>query len=93
MRPSELPPEFSDDVLMRRPPFLPYYIAAFLAVFVLRRRAPDLPRPYKAVGYPVATLVVLMGSVGFLIAGAYALASRSRRSRMPQHAPEPELMP
>ena len=60
-----------------------------------------------------ATLVVLMGSVGFLIAGivedrragvmallflslcipAYALASRSRRSRMPQLAPEPELMP
>ena len=45
-----------------------YYIAAFLAVFVLRRRSPDLPRPYKAFGYPVATFVVLVGSVGFLIA-------------------------
>jgi APA family basic amino acid/polyamine antiporter len=90
-----------------------YYIAAFLAVFVLRRRAPDVPRPYKALGYPVSTFVVLVGSVGFLITGivedwrsaamallflslcipAYVLASRSRRTRMPDFAPEPKLMP
>ena len=48
---------------------LVYYIAAFLAVFILRRRAPDVPRPYKAFGYPISTFVVLAGSVGFLIAG------------------------
>jgi APA family basic amino acid/polyamine antiporter len=86
-----------------------YYIAAFLAVFVLRRRSADVPRPYRAFGYPVATFVVLIGSVGFLIAGivadwrsgvmallflslcipAYALASRSRRARMPELSPEP----
>jgi APA family basic amino acid/polyamine antiporter len=90
-----------------------YYIAAFLAVFVLRRRAPDVPRPYKAFGYPVSTFVVLVGSVGFLLAGivedwrsgvmallflslcipAYAFASRSRRARMPEFAPAPELIP
>jgi APA family basic amino acid/polyamine antiporter len=90
-----------------------YYIAAFLAVFVLRRRAPEVPRPYRAFGYPVATFVVLVGSVGFLISAiiedwrsglmallflslcipAYALASRSRRARMPAFAPEPQLMP
>jgi basic amino acid/polyamine antiporter, APA family len=46
-----------------------YYIAAFLAVFILRRRSADVPRPYKAFGYPVSTSVVLIGSVGFLIAG------------------------
>ncbi|HEY2683109.1 MAG TPA: APC family permease [Steroidobacteraceae bacterium] len=45
-----------------------YYIAAFLAVFVLRRRSPETPRPYRAFGYPVSTFVVLAGSVGFLIA-------------------------
>jgi basic amino acid/polyamine antiporter, APA family len=45
-----------------------YYIAAFLAVFVLRHRLPDAPRPYKAFGYPVSTFVVLVGSVGFLLA-------------------------
>jgi len=89
-----------------------YYIAAFLAVFILRRRLADLPRPYKAFGYPVSTSVVLIGSVGFLIANiiedwrpgvmallflslcipAYALASRSRRARVSEFAPEPELM-
>ena len=45
-----------------------YYIAAFLAVFVLRHRAPDAPRPYRAFGYPIATFAVLVGSMGFLVA-------------------------
>jgi APA family basic amino acid/polyamine antiporter len=45
-----------------------YYIAAFLAVFVLRRRAPDTPRPYRAFGYPVSTGIALLGSVAFLAA-------------------------
>ena len=86
-----------------------YYIAAFLAVFILRHRSADVPRPYKAFGYPVATSVVLIGSVGFLIADivedwrsgamallflslcipAYALAARSRRTRMAEFASEP----
>lgn len=46
-----------------------YYTAAFLAVFVLRRRLPEAQRPYKAFGYPATTFVVLLGSVGFLIFG------------------------
>ncbi len=46
-----------------------YYTAAFLAVFVLRRRLPGAQRPYKAFGYPATTFVVLLGSVGFLIFG------------------------
>jgi APA family basic amino acid/polyamine antiporter len=45
-----------------------YYIAAFLAVLVLRHRAPQVPRPYRAFGYPVTTCVVLLGSIGFLAA-------------------------
>jgi APA family basic amino acid/polyamine antiporter len=48
--------------------FLIYYIAAFLAVFVLRYRFPNLPRPYKALGYPFSTAIVLTGSIAFLIA-------------------------
>lgn len=44
-----------------------YYIAAFLAVFTLRRRLPQASRPYRAFGYPVSTLVVLTGSVIFLV--------------------------
>jgi len=48
--------------------FLIYYSAAFLAVFVLRYRLPNLARPYKAFGYPVSTAIVLIGSIAFLIA-------------------------
>lgn len=48
--------------------FLIYYSSAFLAVFVLRYREPDEPRPYRAFGYPGSTGIVLIGSVAFLIA-------------------------
>ena len=48
--------------------FLVYYVSAFLAVFVLRYREPDLQRPYRAFGYPLTTAVVLVSSVAFLVA-------------------------
>jgi APA family basic amino acid/polyamine antiporter len=38
----------------------------FLSVFVLRRREPDTPRPYRAWGYPVTTALALGGSIAFL---------------------------
>ena len=47
--------------------FLLTYSSTFLAVFVLRRREPLLPRPFRAVGYPLSTAIVLLGSVAFLI--------------------------
>ncbi len=48
--------------------FMLLYISAYCAVFVLRRREPTLPRPFRAVGFPVTTAVVLLGSVSFLVA-------------------------
>ncbi|MGA2399679.1 MAG: APC family permease [Steroidobacteraceae bacterium] len=48
--------------------FLVNYISAYAALFVLRRREPGLPRPYRALGYPYTTAVVLVGSVLALIA-------------------------
>jgi len=48
--------------------FLLYYVSAFLAVFVLRRKEPGLPRPYKALGYPFSTAVVLLGAAALLVA-------------------------
>jgi APA family basic amino acid/polyamine antiporter len=48
--------------------FLVLYVSAFLAVFVLRYRSPALQRPYKALGYPFSTAIVLIGSIAFLIA-------------------------
>jgi APA family basic amino acid/polyamine antiporter len=48
--------------------FLVCYVSAFLAVFALRRSEPSLARPYRALGYPFSTAVVLLGSVVFLVA-------------------------
>ena len=48
------------------------YISAYAAVFVLRRREPALPRPYRAFGFPYSTVVVLLGSVLFLVAAVAA---------------------
>ncbi len=47
--------------------FVLNYTSGFLAVFILRRTEPDLPRPFKAWGYPWTTLIVLFGSILFLI--------------------------
>ena len=44
------------------------YVFVFLSVFVLRYKAPDMLRPYQAWGYPLSTLVVLLGSLAFLAA-------------------------
>ncbi|GAB3330457.1 amino acid permease [Larkinella ripae] len=39
-----------------------FYMLTIAGIFVLRRRLPDAPRPYKAVGYPVLpVLYILMG--------------------------------
>jgi APA family basic amino acid/polyamine antiporter len=51
--------------------FVTNYMIAFLSVFVLRRREPDAPRPYRAWGYPWTTGAALVGSVAFLV-GAVA---------------------
>ncbi|MDC0673842.1 APC family permease [Nannocystis radixulma] len=45
----------------------PFYALSVAAVFVLRRKRPDLPRPYKTFGYPVVPLLFLAASV-FLLA-------------------------
>lgn len=37
-----------------------FYSMAVGAVFVLRRKLPDLPRPYKTLGYPVTPALYLM---------------------------------
>jgi APA family basic amino acid/polyamine antiporter len=50
--------------------FIVIYAISFLAVIVMRRKEPDLPRPFRAWGYPWSTLVVLFGSTAFLVAAA-----------------------
>lgn len=42
------------------------YAGAFVSLLVLRRREPDLPRPFRSWGYPWTTVAVLAGAVIFL---------------------------
>jgi len=44
-----------------------FWIAAAAAVFTLRRKRPDLPRPYKTWGYPVVPSLFILASLGILI--------------------------
>lgn len=46
-----------------------FYILTIAGVFILRRRRPDMPRPYRAVGYPVlpAAYLVLAGLIEVLL--------------------------
>lgn len=57
--------------------FVANYILAFAAVFVLRRREPETPRPYRAWGYPWTTALAIAGSAAFL---AGAVASDTKNS-------------
>ena len=44
----------------------PFYALTVAAVFVLRRRRPELPRPYRAWGYPVVPALFLLASAGMV---------------------------
>jgi len=57
--------------------FVANYAASYAALLVLRRTAPELPRPFRAWGYPWSTLLVLAGSLLFL---AWAVKSDIRNS-------------
>jgi basic amino acid/polyamine antiporter, APA family len=46
--------------------FVANYTISFISIFVLRRREPDKPRPYRAWGYPWTTALALLGSVAFI---------------------------
>ena len=48
--------------------FVLNYVAGYAALFVLRQREPDLPRPFRVPGYPVTPALVLLGSLAFLVA-------------------------
>ena len=57
--------------------FVANYTLSFTSLFVLRRRQPESPRPYRAIGHPFTTALALIASVAFLIG---AIASDTRNS-------------
>jgi basic amino acid/polyamine antiporter, APA family len=44
-----------------------FYALTALAVVVLRRTRPNVPRPYRVFGYPFVPLIFVLGSVWFLV--------------------------
>jgi APA family basic amino acid/polyamine antiporter len=47
--------------------FVANYTLTYSSLFILRKKEPNMPRPYKAWGYPYTTAIALIGSVLFLI--------------------------
>lgn len=47
--------------------FVLNYLSAYVALFALRRREPDVPRPFRVPGYPWTPGIVLVGSVLFVV--------------------------
>jgi APA family basic amino acid/polyamine antiporter len=60
--------------------FVASYTLSFSSVFVLRRREPDAPRPFRAWGYPWTTGVALAVSIAFLALSVYGDQENSLRS-------------
>jgi len=51
--------------------FVANYTLSFISMLVLRGREPDMPRPYRAWGYPWTTVIALIGSLLFLAGAAF----------------------
>lgn len=67
---------FVDTLIYTAAAVYAFYLATSVAVLVLRRREPSVPRPYKVTAYPVPTLVFCAVCL-FLIQGAVAYRPRT----------------
>jgi APA family basic amino acid/polyamine antiporter len=45
----------------------PFYALGVAAIYRLRRERPDLPRPYRVVGYPVVPAVFIASVTAFVV--------------------------
>jgi APA family basic amino acid/polyamine antiporter len=52
-----------------------FYALSAAAVIVLRRKEPELPRPYRTWGYPVTPIVFILFA-GYLIGNAFVETPR-----------------
>jgi amino acid transporter len=44
----------------------PFYALAVIGVFILRKKRPDLERPYRTIGYPLVPVMFLLGALFLL---------------------------
>lgn len=42
-----------------------FYLLSIGVLFILRKKRPDLHRPYKVIGYPVVPIIGVLGGSGF----------------------------
>jgi len=52
--------------------FVANYTLSFISLFRLRAKEPEMPRPYRAWGYPWTTAIALVSSIAFLIGAVFA---------------------
>jgi APA family basic amino acid/polyamine antiporter len=45
----------------------PFYAVGVAAIYRLRRDRPDLPRPYRAIGYPVVPAIFILSVAAFVV--------------------------
>jgi hypothetical protein len=48
-----------------------FYVLTLIGIFVLRKKRPDIPRPYKAFGYPVLPAIYIILAIAFCIGLVY----------------------
>lgn len=48
-----------------------FYILTIIGIFVLRKKKPEIPRPYKAFGYPVLPLIYIILALAFCVGLVY----------------------
>src|SRR5690606_6644286 len=44
-----------------------FYVLTIIAIFVLRVQKPDIPRPYKAFGYPLLPAIYILMGISFCV--------------------------
>jgi APA family basic amino acid/polyamine antiporter len=44
-----------------------FFTLTILAIFILRKKQPDIPRPYKAFGYPVIPAIYILTTTAIMI--------------------------
>uniref|UniRef100_UPI003F6A350C APC family permease n=1 Tax=Sediminibacterium sp. TaxID=1917865 RepID=UPI003F6A350C len=44
-----------------------FYVLTIAGIFILRKKRPELPRPYKAVGYPVLPAIYMLMGISFCV--------------------------
>ncbi len=68
---------FIDTILYAAPVVWLFFLGTALSLFVLRRKEPHIPRPYKVTGYPLVPVVFSLSCLFmFYSATSYALANR-----------------